>query len=66
MASVSLALAKSPQRGPVRIAKPELADAMPERIFAKIRDTAGGHDEVAVRRPIVRWVLDVPFAAYGS
>lgn len=64
MASVLVALAASPEHGPVRIDKPVLADAMADKILEEIDEAVGGHDEVAVRRPIVRWVLDVPLAAY--
>jgi hypothetical protein len=66
MASVLVALAQSPEHGPVRIDKPELADAMADKIFEEIDDAAGRHDEVAVRRPIVRWMIDVPLTAYRN
>jgi len=66
MASVLVALAQSPEHGPVRIAKPELADAMADKILEEIDDAEGRHDEVATRRPIVRWVIDVPLAAYRN
>lgn len=66
MASVLLALAGSPAHDPVRIDQPDLADAMAEKILEEIDDGVGGHDELAVRRPIVRRVLDVPLAAHRS
>lgn len=66
MASVLVALAQSPEHGPVRIDKPELADAMADKILEEIDDALGRHDEIAVRRPIVQWVIDVPLTAYRN
>lgn len=64
MASVLVLLARSPGHGPVRIDKPELGDAMADKILEEIEEAEGRHEEVAVSRPVVRWVLDVPLAAY--
>jgi len=58
--------ARSQEHGPVRIDKPELADAMAEKILDEIGDAPGSHGEVAARRPIVSWVLERPFAAYRN
>ena len=66
MASVLVALAQSPKHGPVRIDKPELADAMADKILEEINEAVGRHDEIAVRRPIVQWVIDVPLTAYRN
>lgn len=39
---------------------------MADKILEEIDDAVGRHDEVAVRRPIVRWVIDVPLTAYRN
>jgi hypothetical protein len=66
MASVLVSLARSPEHGPVRIDKPELGEAMAATILEEIEHAEGRHEEVAVNRPIVRWVLDVPVRSYRT
>jgi hypothetical protein len=61
MASILLEMARAPQRGAVNLTKPELGEAMADAILEEIDDN---HDEVAKQRPIVKWVIDYPLAAY--
>jgi hypothetical protein len=64
MASILQALARSPQHGTVNLTKPELGEAMADAILEEIEAAPGKHDEVAGRRPVVKWVIDYPLAAY--
>jgi hypothetical protein len=64
MASILQEVARSPTHGAANLTKPELGDVMAEAILKEIEAAPGKHDEVAEKRPIVKWVLDYPFRAY--
>ena len=64
LASVLLQLARSPRHGSATISKPNLADAMADFILEEVTQSEKGHEHVAARRPIVRWVLVTPLRIY--
>lgn len=64
LAEVLVEEAAAPARGSVVIKKVELADAMADLLIKEIEDAPGRHDEVAEKRPIVRWVLALSAARY--
>jgi len=64
LASVLQQLARDPLHGSVVFTKPRLADQMANLLMEEIREAPGGHEEVATRRPIVRWVLSYPLRAH--
>ena len=66
MASVLRDMARNPKHGAITINKPDLAGAMADFLFDDIKQAPGKHDEVAEKRPIVRWVRARPVRASRS
>ena len=64
MASILQEPPRAPRHGSVNLSKPELGDAMADAILKEIEAAPGKHDEVAEKRPIVKWVLAYPLQAY--
>jgi hypothetical protein len=64
LASVLQQLARRPEHGSVVFTKPQLAEQMATLLLEEIRQAPGRHEEVAARRPIVRWVLTYPLRAH--
>lgn len=55
--------ARNPAHGAFVFTKPELGDAIAERLLEEITEADGDHKVVADRRPIVEWVLAYPLRA---
>ena len=66
LASVLQELARRPEHGAVVFSKPQLAIRMADLLLEEIRAAPGHHEEVAQRRPIVRWVLEYPLRSHHS
>jgi hypothetical protein len=66
LASVLEELARRPEHGAVVFSKPQLAIRMADLLLEEIRAAPGHHEEVAQRRPIVRWVMEYPLRSHHS